>query len=104
MITPENFKYIIECKKGYNDEQVSDLFNPKSTICKMIAQAHRDSQKSSRKFLLIIGQNRQDPVAITNQLDLPVSSPSFKGKIEEIEILLSKLDNLLDLSDRYFLT
>jgi hypothetical protein len=104
LITPENFKYIIECKKGYNDEQVSDLFNPKSTICKMIAQAHRDSQKSSRKFLLIIGQNRQEPVAITNQLDLPVSGPSFKGKVEETEILLSKLDNLLDLSDSYFIT
>ena len=36
----------------------------------MIAQAHRDSKKSSRKFLLIIGQNRQEPVAITNQTDL----------------------------------
>ena len=59
LITPQNFKYIIECKKGYTEEQVSDLLNPKSTISKMIAQAHRDSKKSSRKFLLFIGQNRQ---------------------------------------------
>ena len=46
LITPEKFKFIIECKKGYNEEQVSDLLNPKSKISKMIAKANRYSKKT----------------------------------------------------------
>ena len=102
LITPEKFKYVIECKKGYDGEQVSDLLNPKSTISKMIDQAHRDSKKSSKKFLLIIGQNRQEPVAITNQTDLPVKCWMFKGYIDELEIAMFKMCDLLCVEDTHF--
>jgi hypothetical protein len=104
LITPEKFKFIIECKKGYDGEQVSDLLNPKSSISKMIAQAHRDSKKSSRKFLLIIGQNRQEPVAITNhnQTDLPVKGWMFKGYIDDLELAMFRMCDLLCIEDSHF--
>ena len=102
LITPEKFKYIIECKKGYNEEQVSDLFNIKSNICKMIDQAHRDSKKSSRDFLLIIGQDRKEPLAITNALTLPVKGFYLKGKINEVEIAMFRLTDLLAINDTHF--
>ena len=102
LITPEKFKFIIECKKGYDGEQVSDLLNPKSGISKMIAQAHRDSKKSSRKFLLIIGQNRQEPVAITNQTDLPVKGWMFKGYIDDLELAMFRMCDLLCIEDTHF--
>ena len=102
LITPEKFKYVIECKKGYDGEQVSDLLNPKSTISKMIDQAHRDSKKSSKKFLLIIGQNRQEPVAITNQTDLPVKGWMFRGYIDDLEIAMFKMCDLLCVDDSHF--
>ena len=102
LITPEKFKFIIECKKGYDGEQVSDLFNPKSNIYKMIDQAHRDSKKSSRKFLLIIGQNRQEPVAITNQTDLPVKGWMFKGYIDDLELAMFRMSDLIKINDSYF--
>lgn len=102
LITPEKFKFIIECKKGYDGEQVSDLLNPKSSISKMIAQAHRDSKKSSRKFLLIIGQNRQEPVAITNQTDIPVKGWTFRGYIDDLEIAMFKMCDLLCVEDTHF--
>ena len=102
LITPEKFKFVIECKKGYDGEQVSDLFNSKSGISKMIVQAHRDSKKSSRKFLLIIGQNRQEPVAITNQTDLPVKGWMFKGYIDDLEISMFRMCDLLCVEDSYF--
>jgi len=104
LITPENFKYIIECKKGYNDEQVSDLLNPKSTISKMIAQSHRDSKKSSRKFLLLIGQNRKEPMAITNDLSLPVRGPSFTGSVGDVKVAMFRLCDLVNIDDSYFFT
>jgi hypothetical protein len=102
LITPEKFKYVIECKKGYDGEQVSDLLNPKSTISNMIDQAHRDSKKSSKKFLLIIGQNRQEPVAITNQTDLPVKGWMFRGYIDDLEIAMFKMCDLLCVEDSHF--
>ena len=102
LITPENFKYIIECKKGYNEEQVSDLFNTKSNICKMIDQAHRDSKKSSRKFLLFIGQDRREPIAITNAMDLPVGKTYLRGKVNKIEVSMFRLEDLLLLDDSHF--
>jgi len=102
LITPEKFKYIIECKKGYNEEQVSDLFNIKSNICKMIDQAHRDSKKSSRKFLLLIGQDRREPIAITNEMDLPTGKSYLKGVINKVEVTIFKLSDLLLIDDTYF--
>jgi Holliday junction resolvase len=102
LITPELFKYIIECKKGYNEEQVSDLFNSKSNICKMIDQAHRDSKKSSRDFLLIIGQDRREPIAITNDLTLSVKGSYLKGVINEVEVVVYKLADLLQISNTNF--
>jgi len=102
IITPERFKYIIECKKGYNEEQVSDLFNSKSNICKMIDQAHRDSKRSSRKFLLFIGQDRREPIAITNSMDLPTANCYLKGKVNKVEVLIFKLADLLLIDNTYF--
>ena len=102
LITPEKFKYIIECKKGYNEEQVSDLFNTKSNICKMIDQAHRDSKKSSRDFLLIIGQDRREPIAITNAPSLPVKGSYLKGVVNDVDVTVFRLKDLLDISDTYF--
>jgi hypothetical protein len=102
LITPERFKYVIEIKKGYNEERVSELLNPKSQIFNMIAQAHRDSKKSSRKFLLIIGQDRRDPMAITNELGLPVSGSKISGTFDDVDVEMFRLDDFLQIADAYF--
>jgi hypothetical protein len=103
LITPKNFKYIIECKKGYNEVKIDDLFNTKSIFSNMIAQASRDSKKSSRKFILIIGQDRRDPVAITNQIGIPAHN-KLEGTVGDITISILKLEDLLSLDDSYFLS
>jgi hypothetical protein len=103
LITPEKFKYVIEIKKGYNDERVSDLLNPKSQIFNMIGQAHRDSKKSSRKFILIIGQDRRDPMAITNELNLPVRGSKVSGVFNDVQVEMFKLADLLSIANSYFL-
>jgi len=102
LITPEKFKFIIECKKGYNEQQVSDLFNPKSIISNMVSQADRDSRKSSRKFLLIIGQNRKDPVVITNDTEINVQGNFLKGTVNRIKISLFSFKELLRIKDSNF--
>lgn len=95
LITPEKFKYVIECKKGYNDVLVCDLLNPDSKLSEMIAQAVRDSQKSSKKFLFIIGQDRKLPAVITNDFDLNVGGDKFVGTSRGVKIVMYTLPELL---------
>jgi hypothetical protein len=68
----------------------------------MIAQAHRDSKKSSRKFLLIIGQDRRDPMAITNELGLPVPGSKISGTFDDVDVEMFRLDELLKLPEFHF--
>lgn len=102
LITPEKFKYVIECKKGYNEVQICDLLNPDSKVSDMIAQANRDSQKSSKKFFLIIGQDRKKPGIITNDFDLIVKGDRFSGESRGMPIVMYMLEDLLECKDSCF--
>lgn len=97
LITPEKFKFVIECKKGYNSEGVSELLNPKSNTLSMIAQASRDSTRANKKFLLIVGQDRKDPIVFTNEEPAQNSSSFllFEGYVEDQKIYILRLENLL---------
>ena len=103
LITPEKFRFIIECKKGYNGETICDLFNNKSDVSDMIVKAERDSQNSSKPFLLIIGQDRKDPVVITNDvIRYDDNSQTLEGTIKNIGIKMFKLKDLLSRDSSYF--
>jgi hypothetical protein len=58
IITPKEFKFCIEAKRGYSDINISDLFNKKSKFWEFIEQAERDSRKSHKPYLLIWQQDR----------------------------------------------
>lgn len=64
LITPKDFKFIIECKKGYNKEGLGSLFKKNSIVYGFIEQAARDAEKSGKKFILILCQDRQPSLAI----------------------------------------
>ena len=64
LITPEKFKFCIECKKGYNNQNLYSLYNYSSDIWKFIEQCEKDSEKCSRIPLVIFKQDRQPTLAI----------------------------------------
>lgn len=64
LITPKNFPFIIECKKGYNKENIGSIFNPKSNLISFIEQAERDSSREKKDFLVILHQDRKEPLVI----------------------------------------
>lgn len=106
LITPKNFKFIIECKSGYNKEGVCNLFNPNSILSEMIAQAERDSKKCSKKFMLVIGQDRSDIIVMTNAsipngVVLPTSYAFIT--LESRIYTLIKLSDILSIADSFFL-
>ena len=77
LITPKNFIYSIECKKGYNDLDLYSLLNPNSKIYEFIKQAEKDADQAKKEAIVLMAQDRRDIIAlikedshISNQLNL----------------------------------
>tara|TARA_R110000851_G_scaffold82872_2_gene181334 strand:- start:373 stop:888 length:516 start_codon:yes stop_codon:yes gene_type:complete len=66
LITPENFKFILECKSGY-DVTFEDIFKPKSDLYKFIEQAKRDAKRADRDWLVIYKKTRHKPFVIVGK-------------------------------------
>lgn len=64
LITPKDFKFCIECKKGYNKENIYSLYNNRSDFWKFIRQAQKDADKCHKEPLLIFKQDRQQILAV----------------------------------------
>ena len=71
LITPEKFKFTIECKKGYNKENLSSLFSSNSKLAEFISQAKKDSIKANKPFLIIWQQDRTDILCILDKCFIP---------------------------------
>lgn len=67
LITPKSFKFVIECKKGYNKENLGSYFSETSDLMSFIDQARRDATKIGKKFLIIFQQDRKDILCIFEQ-------------------------------------
>ena len=110
LITPKNFRYCLELKSGYNKEGICNLFKSNSIISDMIAQAKRDSEKSSKKFLLIIGQDRSDAIVITEwngriQAQVSLCDYFLTLRLNKEVYMCCKLQDFLDnLMDTEFYT
>jgi len=67
LITPQKFKFCIECKKGYNNQNLYSLYNYSSDTWKFVEQCEKDSQKCSKVPMVIFKQDRQPTLAIIPQ-------------------------------------
>ena len=69
LITPKSFRFIIECKKGYNKENLGSIFNLKSELQNFIFQADRDASKIQKQFLIVFQQDRKDILCLFSRDD-----------------------------------
>ena len=79
LITPKDFRFCIECKKGYNKENIYSLYNKRSEVWKFIDQCEKDSKLSNKEPLVLFQQDRQKILAI-------VRSNTFNIDIKKIDI------------------
>jgi hypothetical protein len=100
IITPKNFKYIIECKKGYNKSNINSLFNKSSEIWDFINKAEIDSSRSKKDFIIIFQQDRQPAITITKKNILPKLLHTIEFDTYQINIL----DDILKLDDATFIS
>tara|TARA_R100001143_G_scaffold60993_1_gene61012 strand:- start:52 stop:576 length:525 start_codon:yes stop_codon:yes gene_type:complete len=77
LITPKDFIYSIECKKGYNTLDLYSLLNPNSKIYEFIKQAEKDADQANKEAIVLMAQDRRDIIAlikedshISNQLNI----------------------------------
>ena len=95
LITPKDFKFIIEAKRGY-DIKFEDIWKPKSKLFEFIAQAKRDGDSANKPWLLIYKKDRQKEIVITDET-LPATQ---KATIREYNLYL--LEDLLALTNEIF--
>ena len=67
LITPINFRFIIECKHGYSVD-FHDSFKAKSTIISFIIQAEKEvKSKPNKDFLILYKKDYKDEIVIVNK-------------------------------------
>ena len=64
LIAPKNFKYCIECKKGYKNIKINHILDYSSQFWKFIDQCEKDSLKCGKEPMVIFQQDRQPILAI----------------------------------------
>tara|TARA_R100001132_G_C3266323_1_gene89135 strand:+ start:994 stop:1569 length:576 start_codon:yes stop_codon:yes gene_type:complete len=64
LITPEKFRFCIECKKGYNHINLYSLYNYSSDFWKFVEQCEKDSKKCNKLPMVVFKQDRQPMLAI----------------------------------------
>jgi len=103
LITPLNFKYCIECKKGYNKENLYSLYNYSSDFWKFVDQCEKDSEKCHKIPMVIFKQDRQKTLAIVPYNILYKSNNYIEIHKEEKTYRVYLFDDLLKELDYFWL-
>jgi len=103
LITPLNFKYCIECKKGYNKENLYSLYNYSSDFWKFVDQCEKDSEKCHKIPMVIFKQDRQKTLAIVPYNILYKSNNYIEIHKEEKTYRVYLFDDILKELDYFWL-
>ena len=109
LITPENFKYCIECKKGYNKENLYSLYNYSSDFWGFLEQCEKDSGKCDKIPMVIFKQDRQPTLAIipnhvpTNKLQQYIEMSKEEPPCTKRVYRIYKFEDLLKDYDSFWL-
>lgn len=101
LITPKDFGFAVECKKGYNKVFIDDFFKKTSDLWKFCSQSERDAKKSDKRSLIVWQQDNRTTLAIINSSNEPLLNEVVTKEIEPIRyksILIYKLEDLLSMT------
>ena len=97
---PDNFKFVIESKAGYNDIDLFGIFSNKCQgLDEFLKQASDEGGRTGRKPLLIWKKDRKETVAFIKNIDLPFNVDPFPFLTPAIfygEWIAVSLSSLLD--------
>ena len=99
LITPLNFKFCIECKKGYNDQTIYSLLDYNSKIWQFIKQCEKDANKMNKVPMIIYKQDRKDTLVITYKDMFTTMIPSITIFKDNINTLTAHTYSIYKLKD-----
>ena len=94
VITPRNFKFVIE-SKAYNAAEFWDLFNESAPINDWIKQVSTDAERANKKPIIIVKYNNKKRIVYTKE-NVENYAFEFKGW------KCLWLDDFLNLEDEFF--
>lgn len=101
---PEGFKWVIECKGGYEDdmhlENVCD--GSMSRLDEFMSQVTKDAEYCGRKPIILWKRNRKPWIAMIKGEDAPVMTHWSKGYIVYQGWLISSFNELLEETKKEF--
>lgn len=106
LITPLLFKYTIECKVGYDKENLGGFFKDNSELYKFIEQSKKDSKQAGKPFLVVFKQTRKDILCIIKYCEYVHTTLSGWGSdflVISDNYLCFRLKDLLKFEDSYLL-
>ena len=96
IITPNKFKYCIECKKGYNKENLYSLYNDRSDFRNFLKQSEEDAEKAKKSPMLIYQQDSQPVLVVVRDIDLAsIPQVIINMQEENKKYFIYKLEDLL---------
>jgi|LakMenEpi03Aug12_release.lakeMendotaPanAssembly.Ray.scaffolds.fasta_scaffold576038_2 hypothetical protein len=104
LVCPENFKFVLESKGGYNEIDLCSSFDKgQAEIDKFLKQVKEDSKRTNRLPILLWKKDRKPRLAFMRKEDLP------KEKYENLDYymryrswIIINFKDLLELEDTFF--
>jgi len=104
LVCPENFKFVLESKGGYNDIDLCSAFNKgQSELDSFLKQVSHDSERTGRKPMLLWKKNRKPRLAFLKSTDLSQEIHSkFEYTMKYRNWIVVSFDDLIALEDQFF--
>lgn len=100
IVCPENFRFVLESKGGYNDIDLCSAFNGgQSELDAFLKQVTDDSLRCGRKPMLLWKKDRKPRIAFLKQEDLP---ENFEYQMKYRDWKAVPYDELIKLNDDFF--
>jgi hypothetical protein len=103
LIAPKNFKYCIECKKGYNNLKINHLLDYSSQLWKFIEQCEKDSEKCQKLPMVLFQQDRQPILAIIKNSTFFLGTQNTEGPTNYIKFGDYKIVPFEEIIDKWIL-
>jgi len=101
LVVPEGFKFVIECKGGYDDIDMSSVFvKGNSELDKFLNQVTDDSVRCGRKPMLCWKKNRKPWLVFLLTEDMP--DKIFEYILNYRQWSVVSLDKLLEIENSFF--
>lgn len=101
LITPLNFRFVIEAKCGY-DLNINSLFSKKSKLYEFIRQSKKEKELSKKEWLLIYKKDYCDPIVFmeNNKKETKLNVSNFF--VLQNKIICCPWKDLLQQPDDFF--